>query len=104
MVARGAEVEGYERSRALSARSRDCADAAAEGCHFLFEHLDRRVAQARVEVPRRFEVEEVGELLRGFVFVRRALDNGRDARLAVFRLPAALYGYCFYVVVFVHVG
>ena len=60
VVARFAQVHHEYGGRALAARTRYRARAALEGRHFLFENLHRGVGEARVEVPRNFEVEEPG--------------------------------------------
>jgi hypothetical protein len=90
VVAAVAEVQDRDERGGLAGGGHQGADAALEGGQLLFRGFGRGVAEARVEVAGRFEVEEVSDVFAAVVLERGALEDGQHARLAVFRLPAFL--------------
>ena len=85
------DVEDGKEGGRLPGRGDQRADAAFERGDLVFDAFEGGVAQARVEMAGHFEVEQLAEDFGGIVLEGRALEDGQDARVAVFRLPAGLH-------------
>ena len=90
MVARLAEVEDREGRRRLPRARENRRHAPLERGDLLRHLVVRGVREARVEVARRLQVEEVRHLLRRLIAERGAGIHRHLTRLALLRLPTTL--------------
>ena len=90
VVARFADVEHGEEVRCLTGAGEHRCHSAFHGRNLGRHGVVGGVLQARVEVARRLQVEQVGHGVAGLVLESGALVDGENAGFAVFRLPAAL--------------
>ena len=95
VVARLADVEHGEEVRRLTGTREHRCHTAFHGRNLGCHGIVGGVLQTRVEVATGLQVEQVGHRVAGLVLESGALVDGKDARFAVFRLPAALYAQSF---------
>ena len=91
MVARSGNVEHCEEVRRLARAGQHSCRAALKLADLRRHVIVRGVLQARVEVARLFQVEQLSHVLRRVVFPRGGLVNRNLARLRVARSITALH-------------
>ena len=90
VVPRRGDVEHGQQVRRLTGGGEHRAHAAFQRGNFIFHHLYGGVGNARIHVAGHRQVEQLAQMLGGIVFIGRALVDGQNAGLAVFRLIARL--------------
>ena len=111
MIACLADIKHGEKVGSLPRRGEHGAYAAFQ-IGYLFGHsVVGRVLEAGIKIAFRFQIEEFGHLLAGFVLECRALIDRQNARIPIAGVPSALHAeraevefFCFHIGVIVVVG
>ena len=90
MVAAMRQVENGHRARGLTSAGEHRPHPALQRRNALLHRIERRIAQARIEVAPHLQVKEVRHMLRGIELKGGALIDRHHTRLAILRLPAGL--------------